>query len=768
MPTNIANAIGTQRQFTKQPVATYVSRLNPLQSSSRYIDAQAMPGNRLAHSLGIFGDAVESYISERDKQKQLDANKVEALLGATDPKSWATATSAQLLAQYGQYQLADNPYAVAYIDKMRGKHMAMLADQEYAKLREEQGELPTAMEEAERYYSFKQSYYQDMKDKLPFEVNMDSLDEGFYESYEKGLVQSISLQGAQRSANYKAERDGGFQVALGDLTHQMSLGMSNEDATAAATQKFLAMALNGYQPSESIKMAEGLLKQAARDVGSPDKIQALGEATLYRDPETLADVKVKDKIDLQDYLVMAGQSSFNKMNKWSIDKTSEIDKLKAAGDTAGLQAYAEKLQKDSRQGYLTLESYLRKAIDAAPEIKARLLEKEARNHAKQVNADIGVRTAKKAIYTLLSGGRAALGNNLTVQQYDEAGNIVTKTVSKDDQNRAAEEVYMELMQSSADPAVKARQMMAVLDFAPHGALAEGIKNQVHEALIHPSASALNDAFSKSFGGITTGLHMLAADTPRFMSIFGDEDTAKIQTLQMLMDMNPDPLNVEQPLSMFINGAEKLADKVQRQLFEDDYINMANNNAVETLDYSTEDNESVKADRAYLDDPLVQPLAHNLFLYARACGMDEDTATQQVNDTVSRVFMTYKGHILPKAFFSDISADDKLDAGAATMNWLRHKTAINNAAWGVEEDNLYFEYSRWDHTLVLRSTNWAQPVAAYTKAQFTEQSNIMSDELASGNETGAAIIDSETNTDDTSDDNDSITDDILDRFKGIID
>ena len=45
---------------------------------------------------------------------------------------------------------------------------------------------------------------------------------------------------------------------------------------------------------------------------------------------------------------------------------------------------------------------------------------------------------------------------------------------------------------------------------------------------------------------------------------------------------------------------------------------------------------------------------------------------------------------------------------------------------------------------------------------------MSDELASGNETGAAIIDSETNTDDTSDDNDSITDDILDRFKGIID
>ena len=396
------------------------------------------------------------------------------------------------------------------------------------------------------------------------------------------------------------------------------------------------------------------------------------------------------------------------------------------------------------------------------------MEKEARNHAKQVNADIGVRTAKKAIYTLLSGGRAALGNNLTVQQYDETGNIVTKTVSKEDQNRAAEEVYMELMQSSADPAVKARQMMAVLDFAPHGALAEGIKNQVHEALIHPSASALNDAFSKSFGGITTGLHMLAADTPRFMSIFGDEDTAKIQTLQMLMDMNPDPLNVEQPLSMFINGAEKLADKVQRQLFEDDYINMANNNAVETLDYSTEDNESVKADRAYLDDPLVQPLAHNLFLYARACGMDEDTATQQVNDTVSRVFMTYKGHILPKAFFSDISADDKLDAGAATMNWLRHKTAVNNAAWGVEEDNLYFEYSRWDHTLVLRSTNWAQPVAAYTKAQFTEQSNIMSDELANGNETTAATIDSETNADDTSDDNDSITDDILNRFSGIID
>ena len=60
------------------------------------------------------------------------------------------------------------------------------------------------------------------------------------------------------------------------------------------------------------------------------------------------------------------------------------------------------------------------------------------------------------------------------------------------------------------------------------------------------------------------------------------------------------------------------------------------------------------------------------------------------------------------------------------------------------------------------------MAAYTKAQFTEQSNIMSDELANGNETAAAIIDSETNTDDTSDDNDSITDDILDRFKGIID
>ena len=45
---------------------------------------------------------------------------------------------------------------------------------------------------------------------------------------------------------------------------------------------------------------------------------------------------------------------------------------------------------------------------------------------------------------------------------------------------------------------------------------------------------------------------------------------------------------------------------------------------------------------------------------------------------------------------------------------------------------------------------------------------MSDELANGNETAAAIIDSETNTDDTSDDNDSITDNILNRFSGIID
>lgn len=132
MSNPIASALGTQRQFTKQPEAPYQKRLITPSFGSG-ISAQ-LDGNAaaLSRALGLLGAGLIGESIAADKRAEM-IGKAEAdrIFSVTNEKDREKLSTLDILGQSGKFDIADNPYAVARIDELRGQHLNTLFKQEY-------------------------------------------------------------------------------------------------------------------------------------------------------------------------------------------------------------------------------------------------------------------------------------------------------------------------------------------------------------------------------------------------------------------------------------------------------------------------------------------------------------------------------------------------------------------------------------------------------------------------------------------------------------
>ena len=123
------NAVGTQRQFTRQPVATYQKSLRNLVDSQGIVKSGA--GDRLYNAVTGLGSNIMKYASSEEDRARARTVEAEPLINAATEDDWKKLSAIELLNKYGQFQLADNPYAVAAIEQARGKYMSEKFSQQY-------------------------------------------------------------------------------------------------------------------------------------------------------------------------------------------------------------------------------------------------------------------------------------------------------------------------------------------------------------------------------------------------------------------------------------------------------------------------------------------------------------------------------------------------------------------------------------------------------------------------------------------------------------
>ena len=200
------NAVGTQRQFTKQPVATYQKSLRNLVASQGIIKTGA--GDRLYNAVTGLGDAAMKYASSEEDRTRAKTVEVESLINAATEDDWKKLSAIELLNKYGKFQLADNPYAVAAIEQARGKYMSEKFNQQY-QITMANDPVKEPDKERERYDSEKRKFLEENKNES---YDVEQFYKGFWESNPKDLLDITNQKVAEKSKNLDIMRRATFEA----------------------------------------------------------------------------------------------------------------------------------------------------------------------------------------------------------------------------------------------------------------------------------------------------------------------------------------------------------------------------------------------------------------------------------------------------------------------------------------------------------------------------------------------------------------------------
>lgn len=181
MSKEVQAAIGTQRQFAKQPESPYALSLNRIQAGSGISQRTDYDTQRLQSALGLLGKNImeEKIADEKRTQEQAVLVNADKLLeGKTQEDLKKFDRIAALQNSTDEFDLTDNPYAMAALEKGIGKMASTYAKQQWAN--DPDAQKPKSVSEAVSLYH---QYLQENRDAFSDSSiqNTTAFDAGYYE-----------------------------------------------------------------------------------------------------------------------------------------------------------------------------------------------------------------------------------------------------------------------------------------------------------------------------------------------------------------------------------------------------------------------------------------------------------------------------------------------------------------------------------------------------------------------------------------------------------
>lgn len=258
MAKRIASAVGTEMQFMPQPDATYQERLTEVQGV-RGTNPSSSSASMFASAANNLNSSWLSFITDREKRMNEEGlTEANRLIASTTEEDRQKLNTLDMALTYGYGNNLDNPYFIAYSDKLRGQALGDSAKLAYTK---EFGDSParTPDEEVKRYDSFVQKYRQRFIDKGLINNNV-SFEQGFNDKNIENQ-QTLMSNHVQRDIEDRiAETFNNIKSELGDLVYTAPT-MSREDQVQKLTEIFNQSRLMGLNPSQRQTLVDNFCKE---------------------------------------------------------------------------------------------------------------------------------------------------------------------------------------------------------------------------------------------------------------------------------------------------------------------------------------------------------------------------------------------------------------------------------------------------------------------------------------------------------------------------
>ena len=283
-PNAVSAAIGTEKQFAKQQENIYQKRLIQPQfgrgiSISADRDAEVLTRSLGVLATGIWGEAVAA---DRRKREQFTTEDADRMLAGKTAKDLEDYDIMMALQHSNKgFDLSDNPYAIATLEKGMGQLVSRQAKEQWHS-QVERSQPPKSIDEAvQQYNDFLQQNYQNFQDTMNIH-NEYAFNQGYYQGYQNDVVQ-VAHQ-AHQMINREYQRQG--QQMMGVKFQDLANGAKDMD-TATFTAAFgeSLRELQAYCPDSKSAMA--VTNQAIMDLvmneTNTEKLNAIKDLPYFGD-----------------------------------------------------------------------------------------------------------------------------------------------------------------------------------------------------------------------------------------------------------------------------------------------------------------------------------------------------------------------------------------------------------------------------------------------------------------------------------------------------
>ena len=274
MSKEVQAAVGTQRQFAKQPEMPYALSLNKFNASAGISQRTDLDAQRLASSLGLLGkNIMEERIADekRTQDQAVLVNADKLLAGKTQEDLKKFDRMAALQNSSDEFDLTDNRYAMAVLEKGIGKMASQYAKEQWAN--DPASEKPKSVSEAVSLFN---KYLQENRANFSDEgiSNKVAFDQGYYEGAVQDTIK-IANEADKRINDDKRQK----MVMLGssELQDLVYSGAKGEDFLTRGGEALRKIQLGTRDRDGFIKAVAPLAQMIADQDFDTARLDALGD-----------------------------------------------------------------------------------------------------------------------------------------------------------------------------------------------------------------------------------------------------------------------------------------------------------------------------------------------------------------------------------------------------------------------------------------------------------------------------------------------------------
>lgn len=404
----VSGAFGTAQQFMPNSPNVYQQQLRGVQQVGSPMKRFNNTGDLLETGLSQLGVAWQRFSNDEEERAYTLAKETapQVFLNMTEEQKHQL-TTRQLLSASGKFELQDNDYAVAIIDRLKGSEVAKNIETDWEIYKEGRRTKPTLDEEFKNFDEFYEA-------KLGEYIANEAVDNQW--AFNNGLAEtrsstklSVHQEFRQKTEErLKQERFYGMLSKFGAWSRN-NMNASEEDLKTGIGGLVAELrATAGSDSDLEYKLLQGAVEAVAK-TGQTKAIEAMADIEYFDGK------KIGEMIDLSAYKDLANVTATKIQNERYNTYNTELSKL----DTeAGVNQFFEKIQKESPEDYRMIIDQKEQKIAEIKRKEEQRLRDLQRQQQQSGAVNSGMLMANAVYNALVRGDTTVNGMNFPMSDSD--------------------------------------------------------------------------------------------------------------------------------------------------------------------------------------------------------------------------------------------------------------------------------------------------------------------------------------------------------------